>query len=459
MKFLKSRKREDGYKPYVDFLPAWQSIIVIGVVISLYPLAKLALYSTPKGLKIVDEATNADRFISEYAYENIRTLSERIGVRFTGTPNNEKLTVEYLLSYAQDIQNNLHPDLELEIYHQVGNGNFHEQWQSFSSINIYRGVQNIAVRLKPKVNVATGDLLLNAHFDSVAFSPGAADDGSMTGVLLELMRVLAKKPIMRHPVIFLFNGCEENSLQGAHSFATNHPWMNNVKLLINVDSAGPQGKELMFQTSKGHSWLMKKYLDAVPHPFATVVGEEMYQNGFIPSDTDFSMFKQVVQNLSAYDLADILNGFVYHTKNDRFNFIELGTLQNTGDNLLELLKELDVAEELKAEVPTSNRSVIFFDIFGLFLIFYNDIVAAAINSIVFIAVIACIVWNIYAIKRRLGEKNKTIPYFHTSTLIFCRRFIDPGVRGVLSCNWTSNTWNTDSNSFYSLHFDDFKFDW
>lgn len=408
MKFWNRKARPSGgFNAKEDFLPSWLSIIVVGVVVGLYFLAQLALYATPSPLRRVDEVNHPHRFISENAYEHIRVLSERIGVRFTGTFNNEVLTVEYLLAHAQDVKEGAHPDLEVELYHQTDGGFFHEQWQQFSSINVYRGVQNVAVRLKPKYNVSQGAIVLNAHFDSVAFSPGAGDDGSMTGVLMELLRVLAKQPTMRHPVIFLFNGCEENSLQGVHTFVTNHPWMKDIKLLINVDSAGPQGKELMFQTSREHPWLMKKYLDSVPHPFATVVGEELYQNDFIPSDTDFSMFRKLTKRLAGYDFADILNGFVYHTKNDAFRFIELGALQGTGDNLLALLKELDRAKELNGdEVPSSNRSVVFFDVFGLFLIFYNDIVAGVINSLIFIAAIACIGWNIYAIKRRLGELQK-----------------------------------------------------
>lgn len=62
------------------------------------------------------------------------------------------------------------------------------------------------------------------------------------------------------------------------------------RALINLDSAGSGGREVLFQSGPNHPWLMKYYRE-VPHPFATSMGEEIFQADLIPSDTDFRIFR------------------------------------------------------------------------------------------------------------------------------------------------------------------------
>lgn len=116
----------------------------------------------------------------------------------------------------EEIRLSAHPDLELVISRTIHEGQFvKDPTKKLAYVSVYRGVQNVVVKLAPKnVNDTLSYILLNSHFDTVPLSPGAGDDGTMVGVMLELLRVLSKRNDLIHPVVFLFNGCEENGLSG-----------------------------------------------------------------------------------------------------------------------------------------------------------------------------------------------------------------------------------------------------
>ena len=66
---------------------------------------------------------------------------------------------------------------------------------------------------------STGAVLLSAHYDTVAGSPGAADDGIGVGVLLETARALNTAVAVRNDVVILLTDAEEASaLHGAEAF-------------------------------------------------------------------------------------------------------------------------------------------------------------------------------------------------------------------------------------------------
>jgi len=105
------------------------------------------------------------------------------------------------------------------------------------------------------------------------------------------------------------------------------------------------------------------YYRQVPHPFATTMGEEVFQAGLIPSDTDFRIFRDyggvpgtcfffhfmqlsLLLMLIGLDMAYIFNGYVNQTEYDRVNILPKGSLQHTGDNVIVLAKALANAYEL-----------------------------------------------------------------------------------------------------------------
>lgn len=129
------------------------------------------------------------------------------------------------------------------------------------------------------------------------------------------------------------------------------------------------------------------YRRHAPHPFTSVLGEEMFELGIIPSNTDFQIFKDLAK-IPGMDLASALNGYVYHTKEDSAEIIPDGTLQNAGDNVLGMARALGNAEELKDTEAHKGEDTVFFDVWNSFVINYSTQTALVINSLVIVSCVA-----------------------------------------------------------------------
>ncbi|XP_053965127.1 endoplasmic reticulum metallopeptidase 1-like [Anastrepha ludens] len=370
---------------YAPFFTAFW--ILLGLAIVLTQLNHL-----PTPLTHRDETAHPDSFIAERAEEILINLTS-LGPRVVGSNANEVKTIELLLNEIGKVQNQMSDYFDIEVDTQVVSG------QS-SRFHLYQGVQNVLVKLSAKNNTSPNYLLINAHFDSVPGSPGAADDGSMVSTVLEVLRVIAKSNgPLEHPIVFLFNGAEEEGLDGAHGFVTQHKWAKNCKVVINLDAAGSGGRELLFRSSASNSWLIN-YYRKVPHPFATTLAEDIYQTNFISSGTDFRIFRDYAGMLGL-DLAYIHNGYVYHTEYDSMKVLPIGSLQNTGDNVLSLAKSVGNAPEMWNLTAADNKTdhLIFYDFLGWFMLSYTLSTSIIINYVVCSATLIAITLSLFMMSK------------------------------------------------------------
>ncbi|TMW54766.1 hypothetical protein DOY81_000297, partial [Sarcophaga bullata] len=376
---------------YAPLFAAFWLILYLSIVVT-------QVDHLPKALHIKEEHKYPDRFISERAELTLIGLS-RIGPKVVGSVANEVTAVEFLKNEISKIQQQASDYFEFEIDVQIASGSY----MHWSMVNMYQSIQNVVVKLKAKDSTSDKYVLMNSHFDSVPGSPGAGDDGSMVSVMLEVMRVISKSNgPLKHPIVFLFNGAEENPLQASHAFITQHKWAKNCKALINLDAAGSGGRELLFQSGPENPWLMR-YYRKVPHPFATTMGEEIFQAGLIPSDTDFRIFRDY-GNVPGLDIAYVFHGYVYHTEYDRINILIKESLQNTGDNILVLAKGIANAPEMDDLDNQSNSEghVIFYDFLGWFIVFYTENTGVIINIVVCLIALCAIGFSLYFMSARSG---------------------------------------------------------
>ncbi|EMP30479.1 Endoplasmic reticulum metallopeptidase 1 [Chelonia mydas] len=333
-----------------------------------------------------------------------------VGPRTVGSPENEILTVNYLLKQIKAIEIESSDAHKISVDIQRPTGSFSIDFLGgFTSY--YANITNVVVKLEPRSG-AKHAVLSNCHFDSVPNTPGASDDAVSCSVMLEILNTLSKSSDpLQHAVIFLFNGAEENILQASHGFITQHRWAKSIRAFINLEAAGVGGKELVFQTGPENPWLVQAYVFAAKHPFASVVAQEVFQSGIIPADTDFRIYRDF-GNIPGIDLAFIENGYIYHTKYDTPDRILTDSIQRAGDNILGMLKYLATSDKLAKSFDYRHGNVVFFDVFGLFVLAYPARVGTIMNYIITAVTV------LYLGKKILQPRNRAINYMKELSIAF-----------------------------------------
>lgn len=250
---------------------------------------------------------NSTTFDSNKALEHVRILSMDIGPRVAGTPE-ERRACEYVRWVLES-------ELGYEtIIQDVPLGG------SQTSCNVIAGSKN--------------GILLGAHLDSAGVeylvlenmkpddlwvpSPGANDNASGVGVVLELARVLKGQS----GYIFVLFGAEEFGLDGSTYFVSNNDY--DVEAVIILDMVGRSGDCCT--------------CDYCQNTSSTVI--QSLSNASGCSDPHWGASDHVSflhEGIPAGQLYVGCDPDDYHTPRDTFDKIDPSALQKTGEIVLEAL--------------------------------------------------------------------------------------------------------------------------
>ncbi|GBP91728.1 Putative endoplasmic reticulum metallopeptidase 1-A [Eumeta japonica] len=176
-------------------------------------------------------------------------------------------------------------------------------------------------------------LLVNCHYDSVPFALGTSDDAIFCAVMVETLSLLSNRnDKLKHNVISLFNGAEENALQ-----------VTDPRIL-------------------------SAYRQSVRRPSAQAMGEILFQSGIVPSDTDFRIWRDFGQ-VYGVDIAFVKWGNVYHTRYDSPKYLQAGTLQHAGDMLLSFVSA--VGNDSEIGVKAEPTTAVYWDFLYVFMASYS----------------------------------------------------------------------------------------
>jgi hypothetical protein len=224
-------------------------------------------------------------------------------------------------------------------------------------------VTNVVARLAGSGDTGK-EVVLTAHYDSVAAGPGAADDAAGVAAILEIARALRARPVPKNDVVFLLDDGEEATGSGSHP-----PGLRGARVflgeatrigaIVNLEARGTSGPSILFEMSRDDAWLVS-HLSAIPRPVTNSLLAMVYDA--LPNATDLTVYKQA--GVSGINFAFIDDAANYHTPNDRLSSVAPGSVQQQGDSALGVVIALAGADLSARHVGDA----VFFDVLSAFVV-------------------------------------------------------------------------------------------
>ncbi|MBW2961915.1 M20/M25/M40 family metallo-hydrolase [Mesonia aestuariivivens] len=353
-----------------------QIIYKLLILIALGLLVILSFYSlmpNPEGFS----AENKLGFSIEAANEHVKNISEKphsIGTKAHSEVRN------YIV---QELQS-----LGVQVQTQKG--------YALNNEGVITVPENIIAKLSGNDPSSKNDLMIMTHYDSAVHSSfGASDAGSGVAVILETIRVFLKKEIQhKNNIIICFTDAEEVGLNGAELFVKEHPWANNIGLVLNFEARGSGGpSNTILETNSGNAKLIKAFSKANPeYPMATSLMYSVYKK--LPNDTDATVLREQ-KNIPSFFFAFIDDHYDYHTANDTFKNLDQNSLAHQASYLTALMPYF--ANANLTELQSESESV-YFNFPGIGMIHYGY---AIIIPLLIIAWVFFLAICVYAIRKKI----------------------------------------------------------
>jgi alkaline phosphatase isozyme conversion protein len=273
------------------------------------------------------------------AYEHTKYLSEEIGSRVYGT-SGETAAKEYIEEQFE----------QMGYVPQVQPFTFTKRGTDYSSANV----------IAYKAGKSSKQVIVGAHYDSVATGNGADDNASGVGVMLEVADVL-KNISTPYSIVFVAFGAEEGGLNGSNFYANQMTAddIENTVGMINLDSLAVGDKMYVHGSADVAGFIRdqalniaeKKKLDIGINPGlnpdypAGTTGDWSDHAPFNKLGIPFAYFESTnweIGDLDGYEQTEEYGG-VWHTKNDTLSFIETaypGRIQERLSTYSQVLTEL-----------------------------------------------------------------------------------------------------------------------
>lgn len=301
----------------------------------------MALISSPAPLPV--DASPTD-FSAGRAMQDLEVISRE--PHPSGSSQAHADVLDYLLSEIRTL------GLEPQVQRTIGTRVMQPGYMISGS------VENILVRL-PGTD-RDGAILLLAHYDSSPESPGALDNGTGTVMLLEILRALQAGPPLRQDVIFFFTDGEERGSLGVYAFISEHPWFDEVELVINLETFVNGPPTILAISPENGAWV-EALASGLPRPAFVSIPYHLFGK----SSTDAAPFLET--GIPAVDIEAPSFTTDYHSNLDKVGVVKPGVQQHAGAQVLALVRTLGNRPDLEMRAPDEN----YFPVLGMLVHYPN----------------------------------------------------------------------------------------
>eukprot|EP00388_Colpodella_angusta_P014769 GDKJ01036836.1.p1 GENE.GDKJ01036836.1~~GDKJ01036836.1.p1 ORF type:complete len:1254 (+),score=304.62 GDKJ01036836.1:232-3993(+) len=259
-------------------------------------------------LPVLTHNVNADYLVSR-AVEHLSILSTNIGTRQVGS-SGLRISFDYIQQFflkAVSTSNQISYSRE----------DFSGLLDSAGGQGIiYSDVPVFYALLKPFSGDLSHPILINSHVDTVPTSLGAFDDGIGVSSALSLFEFFSNSenlPLLKAPIVFIFNGCEEINLIGSQAWLkavllspTNEKSLKSeirnifftenglykAGFLLNLEGGGRGGRPYVLQRSVMKTSMLNRLLSLLHGKvnYSTLQNEMNSIHPYFRPVSDFNVF-------------------------------------------------------------------------------------------------------------------------------------------------------------------------
>jgi hypothetical protein len=197
----------------------------------------------------------------------------------------------------------------------------------------------------PFAVVILGLFLLMMQADFTPFAPGANDNATGVGVVLETARRLRSEPLVNTRVWILASGCEEVGCYGAEAFAVRHEAELSRPVWLSIDSVGGVGAGVTYLTEE--TFLLTTRSDPRLLEYAGEIARKNPQYNAYPHVYKGAYTEGAIGGKHAFRVLSFVNcrkdGALpeWHRPTDTTANIDPAVVENTFQFVQELLRRID----------------------------------------------------------------------------------------------------------------------